>query len=171
MSERQQPFFGKYRGVVSDNRDPDHNGRVRVKVPDVFGDEECGWAQPCLPFAGDKMGFFAVPPVNSWVWVEFECGDPEYPIWSGSRWEAPKEQPPMPGAAQSDADSVVLICTKGGMRIVLDDSSSGGITLETSGGQKLCLSDSGIVLDNGKGAKITLSNSTVSINSGALEVT
>jgi uncharacterized protein involved in type VI secretion and phage assembly len=163
-------FYGKYRGLVSDNQDPEHRGRVRAHVPDIFGEQESGWALPSLPLAGDKMGFFAVPPVSTPVWIEFECGDPEYPIWSGCRWEGQKEVPKLPGGAQSQADSVIVICTKGGHRIVLDDSSGGGIVLETSGGQKLSISSQGIEIDNGNGAKITLNNNQVSINDGALEV-
>ena len=164
-------FYGKYRGVVTSTEDPHHRGRIRAQVPDVFGDQETSWAWPCLPFAGDKMGFFAVPPVNTPIWIEFEHGDPEHPIWSGGRWEKDSELPKnLPSGAQNSADSVVMICTKGGHSIILDDSSSGGIVLETSGGQKLTISSQGIEIDNGKGAKIKLSNKQVSINDGALEV-
>ncbi len=51
-------FFGKYRGVVTDNRDPLLQGRLRATVEDVFGEEECGWALPCVPYAGNGVGFF-----------------------------------------------------------------------------------------------------------------
>ena len=43
---------------------------------------------PCAPFAGSGVGFFALPPVGANVWVEFEGGDPDYPIWSGCFWGA-----------------------------------------------------------------------------------
>jgi uncharacterized protein involved in type VI secretion and phage assembly len=165
-------FFGKYRGIVSNNQDPLQRGRIRAYVPDVFGDQESGWAQPCMPFAGDKMGFFAVPPVQAPVWIEFEGGDPDYPIWVGCRWEDAKDMPPLPSSAQTDPASVVMICTKGGHTILLDDSQSGGgITLKTSGGQKIIISSQSIEIDNGNGAKIKLSNNQISLNDGALEVT
>ena len=45
-------FYGKYRGVVTDNQDPLMIGRIRAKVPDVMGDLESGWATPCAPFGG-----------------------------------------------------------------------------------------------------------------------
>ena len=168
----EQGFFGKYRGIVSKNDDPLHRGRIRAWVPDVYGDQESGWAEPCLPFAGDKMGFFAVPPVKTLVWVEFECGDPDYPIWTGCRWEEEKELPQLPGGAKSKPDSVVMLCTLGGHSILLDDAQNGGgITLQTSGGQKIVISSQGIEIDNGKGAKIKLSNNQISLNDGALEVT
>lgn len=76
-------FFGKYRGRVSDNDDPLKVGRIRAKVPDVYGDEESGWALPCLPLAAAGSVIYAVPPVDAWVWVEFEYGDPDKPIYTG----------------------------------------------------------------------------------------
>jgi uncharacterized protein involved in type VI secretion and phage assembly len=166
-------FFGKYRGIVTDNQDPLKTGRIRAKVPDVLGDQDSGWALPCAPFGGQGLGFFAVPAVNSLVWFEFEDGDPDYPIWSGCWWASQNDMPSVLSspAPSSGADPKVLIMTKGGHSILMDDSSSGGgITIQTSGGQKIVISDQGIELDNGKGAKIKLSGSQVSVNDGALEV-
>jgi hypothetical protein len=83
MTDGQGRFFGKYRGRVSDNDDPLKVGRVRVKVSDVFGDHDSGWALPSFPLAASGLGLFMVPPVDAWVWVEFEYGNPEKPIWTG----------------------------------------------------------------------------------------
>ncbi|HXM58293.1 MAG TPA: phage baseplate assembly protein V, partial [Candidatus Dormibacteraeota bacterium] len=58
-------FFGKYRGIVSDNQDPLMIGRVKARVPDVTGDDETGWALPCAPFGGSATGFFAIPAVGA----------------------------------------------------------------------------------------------------------
>jgi len=168
----EKTFHGKYRGFVADNRDPLHRGRIRARVPDVYGDQESGWAEPCLPFAGDNMGFFAVPAKDAAVWIEFECGDPGYPVWVGCRWEDEKELPNLPSGVRSNPGSAVMLCTKGGHSILLDDAASGGgITIKASGGQKIVINSNGIEIDNSAGAKITLSNKTVSINNGALEVT
>jgi uncharacterized protein involved in type VI secretion and phage assembly len=165
-------FHGKYRGLVTDNKDPLNRGRIRARVPDVYSDYESGWALPCLPFAGGKMGFFAVPPVNAAVWMEFEAGDPDYPIWAGCRWDDEKELPKLPDGVENDPGSAIMFCTEGGNSILLDDAkNSGGITLKTAGGQKIVISSQGIEIDNGNGAKIKLSNNQVSVNDGALEVT
>ena len=166
-----QSLYGKYRGIVSDNQDPAGRGRLRLRVPDVFGQHESGWAEPCLPLAGQRMGWFAVPPVNTPVWVEFECGDPEYPIWSGCRWQTQQDVPSLPSSAKQKPDSVIAICTVGNQQLILDDSSQGGIRLVTSSGQKLVISSQGIEIDNGQGASIKLTKNQVSINGGALEVT
>jgi uncharacterized protein involved in type VI secretion and phage assembly len=161
-------FYGKYRGVVTSNTDPMMMGRIRAKVPDVLGDTESGWALPCFPVGGNGMGFFAVPSSGAGVWIEFEQGDPDYPIWSGcwsgSMADLPKEVLPALGKA-------IVLKTEGGNKIVLDDTPGiGGITIETATGQKIKLSMMGIEIDNGLGGTIKLTGPQVSINSGALEV-
>jgi uncharacterized protein involved in type VI secretion and phage assembly len=162
-------FYGKYRGVVTDNEDPLMLGRVRARVPDVMGDEESGWAMPCAPFGGDGVGFFALPTVGAGVWIEFECGNSEYPIWSGCWWGSAAEMPPV---LLAPPYKKVMFTTAGGHSIVLDDTpGAGGITLETSGGQKIVIDALGIEITNGQGATIKLSGPQVSINNGALEVT
>ena len=78
-------YFGKYRGQVTDNNDPDNLGRLRAKVPRVLGDEETGWALPAFIYGGaSEQGLYAVPDVGAGVWVEFEGGDLSYPIWTGT---------------------------------------------------------------------------------------
>ncbi|OUC14152.1 MAG: hypothetical protein B0A82_14165 [Alkalinema sp. CACIAM 70d] len=87
-------FFGKYRGKVTNNKDPLRLGRVQVSVPAIFGEGRESWALPCSPYAGKDVGFFAIPPLESNIWVEFEAGDPDYPIWAGCFWgtdQLPKE--------------------------------------------------------------------------------
>lgn len=78
-------FYGKYRGRVVDNLDPSGIGRLRVSVPAVMGKQSI-WAMPCVPYAGKDAGFFAMPDRDVPVWVEFEAGDPSYPIWVGCFW-------------------------------------------------------------------------------------
>src|SRR5262245_11005888 len=84
--EHHRRFYGKYRGVVTENDDPDKQGRVRVKVAELFGDDVTGWAMPCVPFAPPNKGALYLPEVDSFVWVEFEGGDPSRPIWAGCFW-------------------------------------------------------------------------------------
>jgi hypothetical protein len=67
-------FFGKYRGTVVNNTDPQNMGRLSVTVPDVSNIQASTWAMPSAALAGNQSGFFAVPPVGSNVWVEFEQG-------------------------------------------------------------------------------------------------
>ncbi|HYG09239.1 MAG TPA: phage baseplate assembly protein V [Pyrinomonadaceae bacterium] len=161
-------FYGKYRGTVTDIQDPLMMGRVRAKVPDVLGDQESGWAMACVPFGGSGMGFFALPKVGAGVWIEFEHGDPDYPIWTGCWFGSMAELPP---ELLAPPYKKVLLKTEGGHSIVLDDTPGvGGITLETSGGQKIVLNAMGVEITSGQGGTIKITGPQVSVNDGALEV-
>jgi uncharacterized protein involved in type VI secretion and phage assembly len=163
-----QTFYGKYRGVVTDNKDPLMTGRVKARVPDVMGEKETGWAMPCAPFGGSGVGFFALPTVGAGVWIEFEHGDPDYPVWSGCWFGSAAEMPPI---LLAPPYKKTLIKTEGGNSVLLDDTPGiGGITLETSGGQKVVMNATGVEITNGQGASIKLTGPQVSINGGALEV-
>ncbi len=162
------PFLGKYRGVVSDTDDPSGIGRVRAKVPDVYGNDESGWATPCAPFGSSGAGFFSIPAKGSGVWIEFEQGDPDHPIWSGSWWGSRAE---MPTTLMPTPSDVVKIVTTGGASLTLSDTpGTGGVILETSSGSKISITSQGIEITNGS-ASIKLTGPSVSVNNGALEVT
>jgi uncharacterized protein involved in type VI secretion and phage assembly len=164
-------FLGKYRGVVTDNLDPLMIGRVRARVPDVLGEAESGWAMPCAPFGGKSTGFFAVPAVDAGVWIEFEHGDPDYPIWAGCWWGSVAEMPPTLLVPPPPSKKLMLR-TEGGHSILVDDTPGiGGITLETATGAKIAITGIGIEITNGMGATIKLTGPQVSVNNGALDVT
>jgi uncharacterized protein involved in type VI secretion and phage assembly len=156
--------LGKFRGVVVDNNDPNQLGRLTARVPDVFGDETSGWALPATPYAGDGVGLYLIPPVGASVWIEFEHGDPEYPIWSGCFW-AGGEVPASPASP-----NVKVLKTPAGTITINDTSGAAGITIETADGKKIVLDSGGIEITVGQ-AVVKLSGPTVSVNSGALEVT
>jgi len=81
----QNTYYGKYRGVVSDNHDPENRARLRLTVPSVLGDEITDWALPCMPIVGAvDQGIFVVPEVGVPIWVEFEEGELARPIWTGT---------------------------------------------------------------------------------------
>src|SRR2546425_7995060 len=142
------PFLGKFRGKVENNIDPLQLGRVQVSVPAVLGEGQLSWAMPCAPFAGSSVGFFTIPPVGASVWVEFEGGDPDYPIVSGGFWGA-GEVPALPAVAQMKVlktDAITLT--------ISDLPGAGGFTLEVNPPAvatplKLVFDSSGIELSNG----------------------
>ena len=86
-------YFGKYRGTVVENADPMMIGRILAIVPDVSNTFPTSWAMPCLPWGGIQTGVFCVPPIGAGVWVEFEQGDPDYPVWTGCYWGSAAEVP------------------------------------------------------------------------------
>ena len=157
-------FFGKYRGKVENNIDPMQQGRVQVSVPAVLGEGSLSWSMPCSPFAGSGVGFFTVPPNGANVWVEFEGGDPDYPILGGCFWGAGE----VPTAYISDEMKVLKTDTA---TITINDLPGvGGIKIETTTGMKIEISVTGIEINNGMGASIKLMGPKVSLNDTALEV-
>ncbi|MCB9124188.1 MAG: baseplate assembly protein [Caldilinea sp.] len=139
-------------------------GRIQVSCPAVLGDGSLSWAMPCAPYAGNGVGFFAIPPTGANVWVEFEGGDPDYPIWSGGFW-GPGEAPASPALAE-----MKVLKTGTGTITINDLPGAGGITIETTTGMKISLTALGLEITNGQGAAIKLTGPQVSVNDGALEV-
>jgi hypothetical protein len=87
-------FFGKYRGVVVNNMDPMHLGRIQAKVPDVIGVGTSNWALPAVPCSLPKRVGSALPKIGASVWIEFEQGNPDCPIWTGCYFGRPEDTPP-----------------------------------------------------------------------------
>ncbi|HET7076998.1 MAG TPA: phage baseplate assembly protein V [Chloroflexia bacterium] len=161
-------FFGKYRGKVANNIDPMQLGRVQVSVPAVLGEGSLSWAMPCAPYGGPGVGFFTVPPVGANIWVEFEAGDPDYPIWSGCFWgvgEVPA-QPALPQMKVWKTDGITLTLS--------DLPGAGGFTVEVGPPVvpiplKMVFNAAGIEITN-SAASVKLTPASVSLNNGALEV-
>lgn len=160
--------YGKYRGKVAENIDPLMMGRVQVSVPGIYGDGKLNWAMPCSPYAGDGVGFFAVPPKGANVWVEFEGGDTDHPILAGCFW-GPGEVPASPALPE-----MKVLFTKSVKLTLSDLPGAGGVKLEIASPAvatplSLVMDSSGIELKNGS-ASVKLTPASVSVNNGALEV-
>ncbi|QKW08712.1 baseplate assembly protein [Streptomyces sp. NA04227] len=171
MAAPNNRFLGKFRGRVVDNNDPLRIGRLTVSVPDVLGDEASTWALPCLPFTGPQSGQFVVPAVGAGVWVEFEQGDPSFPVWTGA-WYGSADELPLDAQKelQAGATKPVVIQTPGKHKIVMSDTPGGGIHLEAATGAWLDIDEKGVTIGNGAGAVITLIGNQVNINEGRLIV-
>jgi uncharacterized protein involved in type VI secretion and phage assembly len=166
-----QRFYGKYRGLVLNNVDPMMIGRVQVQVPDVSGLALSSWAMPCVPVAGINNGVFTVPPIGSGVWVEFERGDPDFPVWVGGYWGSAAEVPVMARAVPPGLAGITLQTTlKNGITVSDAPGPTGGILIQTTTGAMISVSDVGIVISNGKGATITMTGPSTDLNLGALTV-
>ena len=164
------PFYGKYRGVVLNNIDPLQIGRIQASVSDVAV-LPSSWAMPCLPWAGINTGLFTVPPIGAGVWIEFERGDPDYPIWVGGYWGSAAEVPALARAVPPGVAGLTIQTTlKNGITISDTPGPSGGILIQTTTGAMVSVSDVGIVISNGKGAVINMTGPSVDVNLGALTV-
>jgi len=175
-------YYGKYRGFVTDNKDPEQRGRLRLRVPSVLGDAESGWALPSLPFGGlADQGLFTMPELDAQVWVEFEAGNVDQPIWTGTFWQEagdpPAESaklPPTTRVLKTPAGHTLQFDDEAGKEkfrlahpagtelsvdekgtAVLTDARGNTLTLDAEAGQ--------VVLEDARGNSITLSSSGTAI--------
>ena len=167
----QTRYYGKYRGTVVNNVDPMQIGRIMALVPDVSGVAPTSWAMPCLPGAGINTGVFTVPQIGSGVWMEFEHGDPDHPIWVGGYWGTAAEVPLLSHMVPPSVNGFTIQTTlKNGIVVSDVPGPTGGIMIQTTTGAMISVSDVGIIISNGKGAIINMVGPTVDVNVGALTV-
>ena len=153
-------YFGKYRGTVTDNNDSTNRGRVKVRVPAVLGDLEI-WALPCLPYAGNNVGVYMIPEAGAGVWVEFEAGDPSFPVWTGGYWA--DNELPQDNQGNPATPALRILRSENGLMVGLDDQ-----------GQKITVSDENgdnFLTIESQAGKITIKSSTkVVVEAPAIEL-
>jgi uncharacterized protein involved in type VI secretion and phage assembly len=172
-------YYGKYRGTVWNNVDVQGEGRIQVVVPAISPAPLVNWARICTPSGGFQHGMFAVPPLRAGVWVEFEQGDIDYPIWTGcfygAGFETPKQAPSPNPVLQA-----ITLQTPSQNCLVINDlpGPSGGVQIRIHGTTLITAAEGYIALDNGLGASIKMIGPTISIdaqsvtiNKGALTIT
>jgi uncharacterized protein involved in type VI secretion and phage assembly len=165
-----QKYFGKYRGMVINNIDPMQMGRLMVQVPDISIIPST-WAMPCFPVTGKQMGVWVLPVIGSGVWVEFEQGNTDYPVWVGCFPGSAADVPALALAGNPVSPSIVLQTTLQNTLMISDMAGpAGGILLKTMTGALISINDIGITISNGKGALISMTGPMVDINAGALTI-
>jgi len=202
VQQVERRYYGKYRGFVVDNADPEQLGRLTLRVPSVLGaDVVTGWATPCLPYGGDaNQGFVFIPEVDAGVWVEFEEGDLEFPIWVGTFWSKPGGESELPkpndpdGAEQGavqDPPTRKIIKTSRGHTIQFEDKDgeeliriidgvNGHVIVMDSNGIKvtdgandheILLDDSGITATSSKDIVLQASQGKIKLDAQEIEIT
>lgn len=161
-------YFGKYRGVVVKNDDPLKRGRLKVQVPQVLGKVEV-WALPCVPYAGRDRGFFAMPEVDTGVWIEFEAGDPSFPIWVGCFWSQGdiSSEDASPNIKFFKTEKFTLRIDDDVGEIVIENDSESSITITAT---EIEIKSSTVTTEATGGKKTELSAVSFNVNDGALEV-
>jgi hypothetical protein len=154
-------YYGKYRGIVTEVADPENRCRIRATVPAVLGEHPCGWAMPALPWAGNGHGVVMLPAIGSGVWIEFEAGRLNNPIWSGAWWAAGQRPEPQ-------GDAVRVIVSEQGHSIVIDDEAN-ELVITHGGGPSIKLTSSAIVLVCG-GCELRIGTQDISLNGGLVKV-
>jgi phage baseplate assembly protein gpV len=154
-------YYGKYRGIVTDVDDPDNRCRIRARVDNLLDGEETGWALPAAPFAGDGHGMVVLPAVGSGVWIEFEAGNLDLPIWSGGWW-AGGQRPDPQGA------KLRVIVSETGNQVVLDDDQD-EVRIVHNGGPEIKISASEVVITVGA-CEFKIGATDISLNNGLIKV-
>lgn len=178
MTTAQSDYFpGLYRGTVTVNADPEFRGRLLLSIPDVLSFVPSTWAEACTPLAGPTgppMGVYMVPPIGAGVWVMFEHGSVDKPVWMGCRFDIAANVPPL-ALVGNPADPNIMIQSLLQHSISVSDMPpsplTGGIILRSTTGAMIVVNDSGIYISNGKGAMMTMVGPTINFNVGALTIT
>jgi hypothetical protein len=167
MTERGK-YLGKYRGIVLNNFDVDGIGRIQVALAGPGNPLiPSNWAMPCLPTAGFQMGMVAIPPIGAGVWIEFEQGDLDYPIWTGCYWGSAAEVPVLSRLSPPPVPTITLQTT-GQNGITISDNPAVGIMIKTKT-SSIIMNELGIIITNGL-ANISLTGPIVNINNFGLTV-
>jgi Type VI secretion system/phage-baseplate injector OB domain len=170
MPEPPKKYYGKYRGTVINNIDPMQIGRLQVIVPDV-SIIPGSWAMPCVPLAGIQNGMYTLPIIGSGVWIEFEQGNPDYPIWTGCFWGTAAEVPVLARLVPPVVPGITLQTPlQNGIQVSDVPGPTGGIVLKSTTGAMIIVNDTGIYIQNGKGASIIMVGPSVTINAGAMVI-
>ncbi len=111
-------IYGVVIGVVTNNKDPDNLGRVKVKFPWLSDTDESYWARIATPMAGKQRGIYFLPEVEDEVLVVFEQGDVRFPYIIGSLWNG-KDTPPETN--KNGKNDIRLIKSRSGHVIRLND--------------------------------------------------
>ncbi len=149
LARHEGKYYGKYSGTVTDNEDSEKRGRVKVRVPTVFGPELEVWARPCFPF-----GHFYVPDNETQVWVEFETGNPDFPLWVGT-WYAEGKAPAE--AAIAPPTNRVIQTPSGHTIEISDEGGEEKITIKHNGDSFVAIDKEGsVIISNQKGSHLYL---------------
>lgn len=170
-------YYSVYKGIVTDNVDPQDQGRIKVQLPELGRDDPLElFAYPISPFAGPGHGFFFPPEVDARVWVMFEGGNPTLPLYLGGWWTNPTKAPggsqvPVEASPKGQAPLVREIRTKGGHRIVFDDGGENpGITIQTSNGSIVQLNDDSGTVKIVATQEVTVEATTVTVEATQVSV-
>jgi uncharacterized protein involved in type VI secretion and phage assembly len=165
-----EPLWGKYRGVVENSLDPLHIGRLMVSLVDAHGKIPLSsWAWPCLPLSGIQSGIFTVPQPGAGVWIEFEKGDRNQPIWVGGYWHNSGELPLMAQQTPPPLGAITLQ-TATGAGLHISDNPALGIMIRNQAGATILINATGITISNGQGSTIVMAGKIIDMNQTALTV-
>ncbi len=171
----ESKIYGVVSGIVTNNKDPEKMGRVKIKIPRISGDEESNWARVASLMGGNDRGAFFLPEVDDEVLVAFEYGDINMPYIIGALWNG-KDKPPEQNV--NGKNNIRVIKSRSGHIIRFDDTENSErieivdktqknmIVIDTKNNSIIIKSDKDIELSAPNG-KIMMSANDVQVNSTA----
>ncbi|WNZ27748.1 phage tail protein [Leptolyngbya sp. NK1-12] len=156
-----QRIYGVVIAVVTNNKDPQKLGRMKLRFPWLSDQEESNWTRMAVPMAGRDRGFFFLPEVNDEVLVAFEQGDPNYPYIIGALWNGKDVPPETNQDGQNDtrviksrSGHIVRLNDKQGAEKIeiIDKTGNNRITLDATKNTISIQSDQDIELSAPQGA-------------------
>ena len=142
--------------VVTDNKDPDRLGRVRVRFR-AGKRRQDAWARVAVPMAGKERGMYFLPEIEDEVLVAFENGDLAQPYVIGALWS--RRDPPPESNADGSNDRR-LIRSRKGHQLTFDDGEAGAVDLRLNDGRRIRLDDQAVTIDDGKGNAISIESAS-----------
>jgi len=171
--DRHGRIEGVVTGVVTNNKDPDGHGRVKLKFPWLSDQEESWWARVAAPMAGKERGFYFLPEVDDEVLVAFEHGDPRFPYVIGALWNS-QAKPPLTNTdgknnvraiKSRSGHTVTLDDTQGEEKIlIVDKSKKNSIAISTKDNTITITADSDIVIES-KSGKVKITGKSIELAS------
>lgn len=164
-------WYGVLPALVTDIRDPDDQGRVKVTLPwspDAQGARYEAWARLATLLGGNNRGSWFIPDVDDEVLVAFEHGDPRRPYVLGGLWNGRDKAPAsMDGAGRNDRK---VLCSRNGVKLTLDDQNGQEqLILETPGGQRITLKDGpgAVTVEDSNGNSVKLESAGITVTASA----
>jgi len=168
-------LYGVAIAVVTNNRDPDGLGRVKVKLPWIADQAETDWARVVSPMAGKGRGLYFLPEVDDEVLVAFEHGNPDTPYVLGALWNA-KDKPPESNAdgknnlraIRSRSGHVIRLTDtdQAGKIEIIDASAKNTIVIDTKSNAITITADADITIQS-TGGKLKLTGNGIEVSSKA----
>ena len=157
-------FFGKFVGIVIDNQDPTKSGALKLQCPQVWGEGITldKWIGGSGIFSGKDCGFVAIPQKGERVWIEFEQGNPNFPIWSYYR----HTESELPSEALADYPNTYALKTPKNCLFSINDTKQ-EIELRRSDEKGIIINDNAISLIR-KSGKISLGQKDASAQPAVL---
>ncbi len=164
-------WYGVYPALVSDIKDPDGQGRVKVTLPwspDTGGEQYEAWARLATMMGGNNRGTWFIPDVNDEVLVVFEGGDARRPYVVGGLWNGTDSPPETMDGAGNNYKKVIR--SRNGVRVTLDDQDGQEkLILDTPGGQRVTMKDGpgSVVIEDSNGNSVKLETSGITVTASA----